>query len=360
MAKKAQTKKSAKKATKKSPAKAVKKATSKASSSSQAVKKAAKKLAPKKAVKSAVKAAKKVVKKAAKKAATPVKKVVAKNKPVAKKAVTKVVAKKATTKNKVVVKSAPTKVAAKKATPKKAAPKKVVKKAAPKKSIASQVKSTISNISHNVSDFMKDAVSSVIEKIPPENHDNPMSGENAGHTDSSEKEGGNDEEEEEERKPFIKHQTKLKPGDFAPFFEGVDQHGQLINLLSFPGKNIILYFYPKDDTPGCTAEACSLRDEQKYLADRNYAVVGVSADPQKSHAKFAAKYELNFPLLADVDLKIIKDYDVWGLKQFMGKIYDGILRTTFVIAPSGIITEVINEVDTKNHAQQILAFDSGA
>jgi peroxiredoxin Q/BCP len=207
---------------------------------------------------------------------------------------------------------------------------------------------------------MKDAVSSVIEKITPENHDNQMSGENAGHTDSSEKEGGNDEEEEEERKPFIKHQTKLKPGDFAPFFEGVDQHGQLINLLSFRGKNIILYFYPKDDTPGCTAEACSLRDEQKYLADRNYAVVGVSADPQKSHAKFAAKYELNFPLLADVDLKIIKDYDVWGLKQFMGKIYDGILRTTFVIAPSGIITEVINEVDTKNHAQQILALDSEA
>jgi len=117
---------------------------------------------------------------------------------------------------------------------------------------------------------------------------------------------------------------------------------------------VILYFYPKDDTPGCTATACSLRDEYKYLSDANYAVVGVSADDTKSHAKFAAKYELPFPLLADTDKTIIKAYDVWGTKQFMGKIYDGIIRTTFVIGPDGIIKDVITSVDTANHAQQIL------
>ena len=157
--------------------------------------------------------------------------------------------------------------------------------------------------------------------------------------------------------PFVKHQTHFKAGDPAPFFEGKDQSGNTVSLVSFPGKTIILYFYPKDDTPTCTNQACSLRDEQRYLNDRNYVVVGVSADDARTHAKFAKKYELPFQLLADTDMRIIHDYDVWGQKQLFGKIYDGILRTTFVIAPNGIIREVINEVDSKNHAQQILELE---
>lgn len=153
---------------------------------------------------------------------------------------------------------------------------------------------------------------------------------------------------------FVAHATHLKAGDKAPYFEGMEQDGNTVSLTALAGKTVILYFYPKDDTPGCTATACSLRDEYKYLSDANYAVVGVSADDSKSHAKFAAKYELPFPLLADTDKTIIKAYDVWGTKQFMGKIYDGIIRTTFVIGPDGIIKDVITSVDTANHAQQIL------
>lgn len=154
---------------------------------------------------------------------------------------------------------------------------------------------------------------------------------------------------------FINHKTKLKPGDKAPFFEGKDQNGNTVNSTLLKGKTIILYFYPKDNTPGCTATACSLRDEYKYLTKNNYAVVGVSADDEKSHTKFAKKYDLPFPLLADIDKTILKAYDVWGQKMFMGRIFDGIIRTTFVISPKGIIQEVIDKVDTANHAQQILA-----
>ena len=117
----------------------------------------------------------------------------------------------------------------------------------------------------------------------------------------------------------------------------------------------MLYFYPKDDTPGCTATACSLRDEYQFLSKKNYAIIGVSADDEKSHLKFAKKYNLPFPLLADTTNKIMKAYNVWGLKQFMGKIYDGIIRTTFIIDETGIIKNVIKSVDTKNHAQQILS-----
>ena len=153
---------------------------------------------------------------------------------------------------------------------------------------------------------------------------------------------------------FTAHQTHLKAGDKAPYFEGKDQFGNTVSLNGLAGKTIILYFYPKDDTPGCTATACSLRDEYKILNKSNYAVVGVSADNEKSHSKFAAKYELPFPLLADVDHKIMKAYDVWGKKQFMGRVFDGIIRTTFIIGSDGIIKEVINKVDTANHAQQIL------
>lgn len=156
---------------------------------------------------------------------------------------------------------------------------------------------------------------------------------------------------------FVKHQTHLRAGDKAPRFEGRDQHGLVISASSFPGKSIILYFYPKDDTEACTATACSLRDEHLYLDSRHYAVVGVSADNERSHLKFAAKYELDFSLLADVDKKIITAYDVWGKKMLFGRIYDGIVRTTFIIGPDGIIRHVIHDVDTKHHAQQILELE---
>lgn len=152
---------------------------------------------------------------------------------------------------------------------------------------------------------------------------------------------------------FVAHKTSLKVGDKAPYFEGKEQNGNTVSLKAFSGKKLILYFYPKDDTPGCTATACSLRDEHVFLDNNNYAVVGVSADDEKSHAKFAAKYELPFTLLADVDKTIMRAYDVWGTKQFMGKIYDGIIRTTFLIDENGIIAHIINDVDTANHAQQI-------
>lgn len=155
--------------------------------------------------------------------------------------------------------------------------------------------------------------------------------------------------------PFKAYQSKLKVGDKAPYFEGIDQNGNTINLNDLAGKKVILYFYPKDDTPGCTATACSLRDEYQFLGQKNYAVVGVSADDQASHAKFASKYELPFPLLADTNKTIIQAYDVWGKKMFMGKIYDGIIRTTFVISENGTLEQVIHAVDTASHAQQILS-----
>jgi peroxiredoxin Q/BCP len=161
-----------------------------------------------------------------------------------------------------------------------------------------------------------------------------------------------------EKPKFIKHRTRLKVGDLAPNFEGKEQDGNAVSLHSLKGKKIILYFYPKDDTPGCTATACSLRDEQTFLRDKNYAVVGVSGDDEKSHAKFAAKYELPFPLLADTDFAVAKAYDVFGKKQFMGRITEGIIRTTFVINENGVITQVIDAVDTENHAQQVLGLEN--
>ena len=160
--------------------------------------------------------------------------------------------------------------------------------------------------------------------------------------------------ENEKSTKFIAHSTKLKVGDKAPAFKAKDQHGQSISSADFKGKTIVLYFYPKDNTPGCTAEACSLRDEHTYFTKQNYVVFGVSADDEKMHKKFADKFELPFSLLADTDMKIIKAYDVWGTKQFMGKIYDGIIRTTFVISEKGIIKNIITEEKTKEHAQQIL------
>ena len=164
-------------------------------------------------------------------------------------------------------------------------------------------------------------------------------------------------EKKETKTKFISHSTSLKVGDKAPMFKEKNQNGKLISLSDFKGKQVIVYFYPKDSTPGCTMEACSLRDKHVILNKKNYVVLGVSADDEIRHQKFATKNELPFSLLADTDMKIIKAYDVWGTKQFMGKIYDGIIRTTFVINEKGIIKHIITEVKTKEHAQQIIDLD---
>lgn len=148
--------------------------------------------------------------------------------------------------------------------------------------------------------------------------------------------------------------THLKPGDQAPDFEGTDQNGNSISIHDFDGQKIALYFYPKDNTPGCTKQACNLRDNYKALQDNNYAVIGVSADSEKSHKKFEEKYDLPFPLIADTDKNVIKDYGVWGEKKFMGKTYDGIHRTTFLIDEDRKIEKVIEKVKTKDHTAQIL------
>ena len=148
--------------------------------------------------------------------------------------------------------------------------------------------------------------------------------------------------------------THLNPGDQAPDFTGKDQDGNTVSLSSYKGKRVILYFYPKDDTPGCTAEACDFRDSQARLQKEGYAVIGVSADSEKSHKKFQEKYNLNFPLIADADKSIIQAYGVWGKKKFMGREYDGIHRETFVIGPDGKLEQVITTVATKSPTAQIL------
>lgn len=147
--------------------------------------------------------------------------------------------------------------------------------------------------------------------------------------------------------------TKLKEGQEAPFFEGTDQSGNTIRLDDFKGKKLVLYFYPKDNTPGCTNEACNLRDNYKDLLARDFAVVGVSPDSITSHQKFAGKYDLPFPLISDTDRKIMSDYGVWGEKKIFGKISLGVQRTTFIIDEKGIIEKIIKKVDTKEHTDQI-------
>ncbi len=146
---------------------------------------------------------------------------------------------------------------------------------------------------------------------------------------------------------------KLIIGNKAPNFTATNQNGEKIQLTSFVGKKVVLYFYPKDNTPGCTAQACSLRDNYTAMQAQGYVVLGVSTDDEKSHTKFIAKYELPFDLLADVDKSISTAYGVWGPKKFMGKTYDGITRTTFVINAQGIIEEIITKVNTKEHAAQL-------
>ena len=146
----------------------------------------------------------------------------------------------------------------------------------------------------------------------------------------------------------------LKIGDKAPYFEGKDQNGNTIKLTDFAGKKLVLYFYPKDSTPGCTAEACNLRDNYEKFLSEGYAIVGVSKDSEKSHQKFIEKYSLPFPLIADTDTKILQDFDSWGLKKFMGREYMGAIRKTYIIDENGIISNIREKVDTKNHAEQIL------
>lgn len=148
--------------------------------------------------------------------------------------------------------------------------------------------------------------------------------------------------------------VSLKEGMKAPYFEGTDQNNKTIKLTDFQGKKVVLYFYPKDNTPGCTAEACNLRDNFSELLDKGFAVVGVSMDDEKSHKNFASRYSLPFSLLADTSRKILNDYGAWGEKKLYGKSYMGIIRTTFIIDEHGMIEKIISKVDTKNHTQQIL------
>lgn len=146
----------------------------------------------------------------------------------------------------------------------------------------------------------------------------------------------------------------LNIGDKAPDFLGVDEEGREQRLSDYAGKRVVIYFYPKDSTPGCTAEACSLRDAMDEFSSAEYAIIGVSADSDVSHKRFKNKHSLNFPLIADTDKKLIEAFGVWGEKKMAGRTYMGILRTTFIIAPDGTIERVIKKVDTKNAARQIL------
>ena len=147
--------------------------------------------------------------------------------------------------------------------------------------------------------------------------------------------------------------TNLKVGDKAPDFEAKDQNGHLIRLSDFKGKKVVLYFYPKDNTPGCTAEACNLRDNYQEFLNRGYVVLGVSGDSEKSHQNFIAKYDLPFPLLSDTDKEVIRKYGAWGEKSLYGKIFEGIIRMTFIISEDGLIEEIIGKVKTKDHSRQI-------
>jgi len=146
----------------------------------------------------------------------------------------------------------------------------------------------------------------------------------------------------------------LKAGDKAPDFTAKDQNGKEISLSQFKGTQVILYFYPKDDTPGCTAEACDFRDNYQSLQGKGFQVIGVSTDDEKSHKKFETKYSLPFPLIADAEKHIVEAYGVWVEKNMYGKKYMGTARTTFIIDADGVISKIIEKVDTKNSSQQVL------
>jgi peroxiredoxin Q/BCP len=146
----------------------------------------------------------------------------------------------------------------------------------------------------------------------------------------------------------------LEPGQPAPNFSATDQDGNTVSLADLRGQKVALYFYPKDDTPGCTAQACNLRDHQEELTAKNIQVIGVSIDGEMAHKKFALKYDLPFPLLVDTEKKIVQDYGVWQEKKNYGKTYMGTVRTTFLIDENGLIEKIIKKVDTNEHAAQLL------
>tara|TARA_B100001094_G_scaffold332880_1_gene407083 strand:- start:764 stop:1264 length:501 start_codon:yes stop_codon:yes gene_type:complete len=157
---------------------------------------------------------------------------------------------------------------------------------------------------------------------------------------------------EEHYKKYI--MSKLKIGDTAPAINSFDQNNELITLEQFKGKKVVLYFYPKDMTPGCTVQSCNLRDNYQELLAKGYVVLGCSVDSPKRHVKFIDKYDLPFSLISDEAKKVVEDYGVWGLKKFMGREYMGISRTTFVINEKGAIEDIISKVDTKEHTKQII------
>ena len=146
----------------------------------------------------------------------------------------------------------------------------------------------------------------------------------------------------------------LKAGDKAPHFEGVNQNGEKITLTDFTGKKLILYFYPKDNTPGCTAEACNLNENYEMWLKKGFEVVGVSPDSEKSHLKFIDKYNLKFNLISDTEKEILQAYGAWGEKKLYGRVYMGVLRKTFVIDEKGVIASIFEKVKTKDHTNQII------
>jgi len=148
--------------------------------------------------------------------------------------------------------------------------------------------------------------------------------------------------------------TNLQPGDKAPDFTSVNEKGEKIKLKDYRGKKLVLFFYPKDNTPTCTVEACNLRDAYQDLKDQGFELLGVSPDSEKKHQNFIAKHDLPFPLLADTNREVIEAYGIWGPKKFMGRTFDGLHRTTFVIDEKGKIEQVIQKVKAKQHAAQIL------
>ncbi len=148
--------------------------------------------------------------------------------------------------------------------------------------------------------------------------------------------------------------TKLNTGDKAPDFKAINQDGEMVSLNDFKGRKLILYFYPKDNTPGCTNEACDFRNHYQFWLDKGYQVVGVSPDSQESHRKFIEKYQLPFPLLSDPDKEIIKAYGAWGPKKLYGREYEGLIRSTFIIDEEGKILEIFKKVKTKTHTEQII------
>ncbi len=148
--------------------------------------------------------------------------------------------------------------------------------------------------------------------------------------------------------------ANLTEGTVAPAFEGLDQNGNVVSSSDYSGKKLILYFYPRDNTPGCTAEACDLSENYEFWLSRGFEIIGVSPDSSSSHQKFIEKYGLKFKLIADTEKKILQDFGAWGEKTNYGKVYMGVIRTTFVINEHGVIEKIFKKVDTKKHTEQII------